>query len=240
MLNTQEISWNNVWSTDIKKNTYSHSDWRNERADDKIGYFLQKGVLFHQDELVLDAGCGDGSILFAIKKHFPVRPIGLDFSQKALDAVSKNIIEKNNHIETYKSDTREMPFGNSSIDKILSLGVIEHLLDSQSAVDELARCLKKNGLLILMTPNKKSFGRIDRIMKMLFGCWKFGLQKEFDVDELEQMVEKSGLKVVKKETVIRKRFKNDSFAFRIIYAMDSFFSVFSDKWGFYSYVFATK
>jgi ubiquinone/menaquinone biosynthesis C-methylase UbiE len=238
--NINEDAWNKVWNSGEEKNSYSHHQWRDERADDKVGYFLQNGIQFKKGESVLDAGCGDGSILFGIKKHFNINAIGADFSQCALDSVRENEILNQLSVETHKADTRDLPFRKDSLDKILSLGVIEHMTDSQNAVNELARCLKPNGVLILMTPNKKSFGRFDRIIKTLLGQWKFGYQTEFTTIELEQMTKLAGLVTLHKDTLTRSRFKNDSFAFKVIYSVDSIMKIFSKNWGFYSYVFATK
>lgn len=239
-LNFQEITWDQVWKNDQRKNSYSFNEWRDERADDKVGYFVQSGLVFKSGERVLDAGCGDGSILFALKKHFDISLVGADFSEGALSNAAKNSIRKGLSLESHKADTRNLPFDQNSMDKIFSLGVIEHLPDPQNAIDELARCLRPNGLLILMTPNKFSFGRIDRVVKRFFGVWRFGHQDEFSIEELSTMILKSGLKVQKADVVKRKRFKNDSTAFKLIYIFDSLFGAFSSRCGFYSYVYAIK
>lgn len=238
--NLEEMTWDLVWENNKEKNSYSLNEWRDERADDKIGYFIQSGLVFKTNELVLDAGCGDGSILFALKKHFNISLIGADFSEVALINAQKNSLRKGMLLETYKADTRDLPFENNSIDKIFSLGVIEHLTDPQNAVNDLARCLKNDGILVLMTPNVFSFGRLDRLIKIFFRTWKFGYQTEFSPTQLSAMVERSGLKILKTDAVKRKRFKNDSIAFKFIFLFDSILSAFSSKFGFYSYVFATK
>jgi ubiquinone/menaquinone biosynthesis C-methylase UbiE len=239
-LNFQELTWDLVWKNDHEKSSYSLNEWRDERADDKIGYFLQSGLTFKAGERVLDAGCGDGSILFALKKHFDVNIIGADFSEAALANASRNSIRNGQILESYKADTRQLPFSNNSIDKIFSLGVVEHLPDPEQAVNELARCLKTNGTLVLMTPNKYSFGRIDRVVKTLLGRWNFGYQDEFSVEELSTMAINAGLTIQKIEAVKRKKFKNDNTAFKVIYIFDSLLCAFNSRFGFYSYVFATK
>lgn len=239
-LNYQEMTWDLVWKNDHEKNSYSLNEWRDERADDKVGYFIQSGLMFKAGERVLDAGCGDGSILFALKKHFDISLVGADFSEEALLNASKNSIRKGVSLESYKADTRDLPFAENSIDKIFSLGVVEHLADPELAVGELARCLKPNGVLVLMTPNKFSFGRIDRLIKSLLGIWKFGHQDEFSVEELSEMAIKAGLVIQKVEVVKRRRFKNDSTAFKLIYLFDSLLCAFHSRFGFYSYIFATK
>lgn len=239
-LNYQEMTWDLVWKNDQEKNSYSLNEWRDERADDKVGYFIQSGLVFKSGERILDAGCGDGSILFALKKHFDISLVGADFSEEALLNASRNSIRKGVSLESHKADTRNLPFAKNSIDKIFSLGVVEHLPDPEKAVSELARCLKPNGVLILMTPNKFSFGRIDRLVKTFLGIWKFGHQDEYTVNELSTMAIRAGLSIQKTEVVKRKRFKNDSTAFKLIYVFDSLLCAFNSRFGFYSYIFATK
>lgn len=234
------MTWDLIWKNDQEKNSYSLNEWRDERADDKVGYFIQSGLIFKTGERVLDAGCGDGSILFALKNHFDVSLIGADFSEEALLNAAKNSIRKGHVLDSHKADTRNLPFDENSIDKIFSLGVVEHLSDPEKAVNELARCLSPNGVLVLMTPNKFSFGRIDRLIKSFLGIWKFGYQDEFSTKELAAMILRSGLMIQKTEVVKRKRFKNDSTAFKLIYIFDSLLGSFFSSWGFYSYVFATK
>jgi ubiquinone/menaquinone biosynthesis C-methylase UbiE len=234
------MTWDLVWNNNKEKSSYSLNEWRDERADDKVGYFIQSGLVFKSGERVLDAGCGDGSILFALKKHFDINLVGADFSEAALSNASKNSIRKGVFLESYKADTRNLPLPANSIDKIFSLGVVEHLPNPQNAVAELARCLKPNGVLVLMTPNKFSFGRVDRFVKSFLGMWKFGFQDEFSVGELSAMALDAGLEIQKIEVVKRKRFKNDSTAFKLIYLFDSIASAFYSQFGFYSYIFATK
>jgi 2-polyprenyl-3-methyl-5-hydroxy-6-metoxy-1,4-benzoquinol methylase len=240
VMNLEELTWNLVWKNNNEKSSYSLNEWRDERADDKVGYFIQSGMNFSAGEKVLDAGCGDASILFSLKKHFDISIIGADFSENALVSANQNSIRFGQKLETYKADTRQLPFENNSIDKIFSLGVIEHLPDPENAVKELARCLSHNGHLVLMTPNKFSFGRFDRLVKSFFGLWKFGYQTEFSPENLSVMVLNSGLKIDKIEVVKRRRFKNDSSAFKLIFIFDSLIGAFYPAWGFYSYVFATK
>jgi ubiquinone/menaquinone biosynthesis C-methylase UbiE len=239
-INYQEMTWNLVWKNNEEKSSYSLNQWRDERADDKVGYFIQSGLVFHPGERVLDAGCGDGSILFALKNHFDISIVGADFSEEALVNAGKNSVRKGYALESHKADTRNLPFENISFDKIFSLGVVEHLQNPESAVNELARCLKPGGVLVLMTPNKFSFGRIDRLIKTFFKIWEFGHQDEFSPKELSEMVLNSGLQVFKTDVVRRKRFKNDSTAFKLIFIFDSIIGAFVPEWGFYSYVYATK
>jgi len=69
---------------------------------------------------------------------------------------------------------------------------------------------------------------------------KFGHQDEFSVEELKTMVIQAGLNIQKVEVVKRRRFVNDSTAFKLIYVFDSLLCAFNSRFGFYSYVFCDK
>lgn len=45
-INYQEMAWDLVWKNNEEKSSYSLNQWRDERADDKIGYFIQSGLIF--------------------------------------------------------------------------------------------------------------------------------------------------------------------------------------------------
>ncbi len=105
---------------------------------------------------------------------------------------------------------------------------------------EMYRVLKPNGIVILMTPNRLSFGRIDRLIKEAIKKWKFGYQTEYTTRQLIQLSEKSGFKIVESFVSLRHSNPNDSISFKIISRVDQFFNIFSKNVGFYSYSVITK
>ena len=92
-------------------------------------------------------------------------------------------------------------------------------------MNEMYRVLKTNGHLILMTPNKYSFGILDKKIKILLKVWKFGYQTEYSVNDLEKIANKYGFKVVSRNTELRKTFKNDSISFKLISSIDQILNV---------------
>lgn len=239
-LKDSESCWDNVWKSDSEKSSYSFLDSRKERALDKIGYFIQSEIAFHENEKVLEAGCGDGLIILNLMTMFKIDGYGVDISQKAQEK-SKTLMAKNRlHFQFQLSDISDLNYPDNYFDKIICLGVVEHLRDSSVPVLELARVLKPKGKLILMTPNKFSLGFFDRLFKQLIGIWNFGLQAEFTVGQLEKFTIQAGLTTIKKEVTMRKSLPNDNLTFRTIAKFDQFLNLFSSNWGFYSYIFSTK
>ena len=56
-----------------------------------------------------------------------------------------------------QADGMQLPFADNSFDLVLSSEVIEHILEPEHFVQEIARVLKPDGYLLLTTPNWNSF-----------------------------------------------------------------------------------
>ncbi|MEV0444389.1 class I SAM-dependent methyltransferase [Streptomyces spectabilis] len=100
--------------------------------------------------VVLDVGCGDGS---AARVAAPLlaghRVIGVDWSQDALRRASGHLP----YVVRGELTDGGLPFASGSVDAVLFSEVVEHLVDPDSALDELRRVLRPGGHLMLSTPN---------------------------------------------------------------------------------------
>ncbi|MFE0100010.1 class I SAM-dependent methyltransferase [Streptomyces sp. NPDC059009] len=100
--------------------------------------------------VVLDIGCGDGR---AARTAAPLlaghRVVGVDWSQDALRRAQAHLPYA---IRGELTDGG-LPFADGAADAVLFSEVIEHLVDPDSALDELRRVLRPGGHLMLSTPN---------------------------------------------------------------------------------------
>lgn len=100
--------------------------------------------------VVLDIGCGDGTAASAaaplLAGH---RVIGVDWSQDALKRAHAHLP----YVVRGELTDGGLPFADGSADAVLFSEVIEHLVDPDSALDELRRVLRPGGHLMLSTPN---------------------------------------------------------------------------------------
>jgi len=98
---------------------------------------------------LLDAGCGTGGMLHALRETRPEWQItGLDFSPVAVD-----YCHERGFADVIRGSVDEMPFPNARFDVVVSLDVLYHRQVSQDrAVSETARVLKPGGLLIFNPP----------------------------------------------------------------------------------------
>lgn len=106
-------------------------------------------------EVIVDIACGTGSGSFFISKQIKKKVTGVDYSYGALK-YAKHFFKNHEFCPNFVTmDCHFLAFKNNSIDIIISSGTIEHLQHVNLFLKETKRVLKENGLLIVMTPNKK-------------------------------------------------------------------------------------
>lgn len=111
---------------------------------------------------VLDVGCFNGFFMEKIKLDSPNLEVqGVDASSVAVKTCQ---VKGLNVIECDVENV--LPFPDDYFDTVVAVELIEHLADTDSFLKEVKRVLKKDGYLILATPNFFSLAR--RIMT-LFG-----------------------------------------------------------------------
>jgi SAM-dependent methyltransferase len=105
----------------------------------------------------LDAGCGDGRHLAAIAAagYRPARVVGVDISERILETARATAAPL--EPELVRANLESLPLANDAFDLVLCTQVIEHLLDVEAGVRELARVLRPGGTLILTTDNRRRY-----------------------------------------------------------------------------------
>jgi len=158
-----------------------------------------------KNEIVLDAGCGDGFYLHLLSKFTNAHLIGLDDNPKALD-LAKNYV-KSKRLKLVEGSVMKMPFNNNKFDKIICSEVLEHLPDDVGGLREFKRVLKKGGVLAITVPSHNYpflWDPVSFILENVFGThitngfwagvWNQHIRL-YTPDGLIQAVKKSGLKV---------------------------------------------
>ncbi len=99
---------------------------------------------------ILEIGCGSGATLQWIKSQFSVNWIGgVELNEEAA-AQAEECLDffKQGNIEDI-----ELPLENNTIELILCLDVLEHLIDPWTVVNRLSKLLKSGGVMIISLPN---------------------------------------------------------------------------------------
>lgn len=120
------------------------------------------------DGTVLDIGCSEGHL------HRQISNKGVYGIDIKIKKAFKNFV---------RGDAQFMPFKSKIFDSIIAGELIEHLNDPEGFLLECKRIIRKGGVLIITTPNKKSW--VNRLLKSSFHPEHVSL---FDANSLQLLV----------------------------------------------------
>jgi 2-polyprenyl-3-methyl-5-hydroxy-6-metoxy-1,4-benzoquinol methylase len=126
--------------------------------DDEVPPLLDRELQSRSWKSYADLGCGDGSLLLALRArgYFRGREVhALDLSRTRIDRVRVLCPEVDASVGSAQ-DLQGFPDG--SLDFVVSTQVIEHVPDDQKMISEIARVLAPGGTAYLTTIYKKWYG----------------------------------------------------------------------------------
>lgn len=106
-----------------------------------------------REEIILDAGCGTGVFtldILSLGSHV----IGLDISVPMLMRARQKT--EGYPFRMVLGNMLDLPFPESSFDKVVSVTALEFIEDAKSAISELFRVTKKGGCIVVATLNSLS------------------------------------------------------------------------------------
>lgn len=106
---------------------------------------------FVKDKIVLDIACGTGYGSLHLLRSGAKKVIGVDISKEAID-YAKSKYQKRG-IKFLQGNAENIPLESGASDVIVSIETIEHLKNPEKFLKEIKRVLKKDGLVIISTPN---------------------------------------------------------------------------------------
>ena len=137
-----------------------------------------------RNKKVLDAACGTG-YGSALMSSVAQNVTGIDISG---DTISHNqkIYADIKNLEFIEASIAELPFPDKSFDVIVSFETIEHVNEElqNSFLREIQRCLKDDGILIMSSPDKRTYTDLTGLTN------EFHV-KEFYYDEFLNFLEKA-------------------------------------------------
>ena len=114
-----------------------------------------------ENAMVLDAGCGIGAHAIRLaRRGFLVQ--GVDVSESVLALARENIRSKQleTRIRVQRENLLGLSFASETFDVVLCWGVLMHIPSVDRALSELARVLKRQGLLVVSETNMYSLQAI--------------------------------------------------------------------------------
>ncbi|AFS79450.1 cyclopropane-fatty-acyl-phospholipid synthase Cfa [Gottschalkia acidurici 9a] len=134
-----------------------------EAQCDKVDYIIDK---LHLEEgmSLLDVGCGWGGLLIAAAKKYKIHGLGITLSQEQYDEFKERIKKEGleDYLDVKLMDYREFKKSNLSFDRVVSVGMIEHVgrENYDLFLENIDHVLKKKGILLLhfISGRKESLG----------------------------------------------------------------------------------
>lgn len=117
-----------------------------EKIDSKMGSVENKKIL------IVGAGTGAEGLYLALRKNCHITLMEPDSAAIEILKLKVQIYNLDN-VEIYSAYAEKMPFLDNQFDLIVCYTVLEHVSDYQKSIDEMYRCVNKNGQIILFLPN---------------------------------------------------------------------------------------
>jgi len=146
--------------------------------------YIKKG-----NNLVLDAGCGNGSLSFRIAKRGN-KVIGVDIKKENIDFcnnVKQSLRIKN--LNFMQMSLTDITFKDKLFDVVISGEVLEHIKDDNKVVKQFNRVLKKGGQCVISVPQNPDLWSVE-------DDW-VGHIRRYEKEELINLLEKNGFRINK-------------------------------------------
>jgi SAM-dependent methyltransferase len=120
------------------------NDWRESGSTNFGDYFQGVDLGGLSGATVLDAGCGMGRHARLVAEHVK-QVVAVDFSS-AIEQARRNTAEMSN-VDCVQADLLSLPLADEAFDFVYSLGVLHHLVETETALKGLVKKLKPGGRL---------------------------------------------------------------------------------------------
>lgn len=109
---------------------------------------------FCRGRRVLDAGCGAGYGAELLMRAGAAGVVAVDLADAVIE-VARN--EASAGVVYEVGDLRSLPHADGSFDLVVCFEVIEHVEEQELVLDQLARVLRPDGLLLISSPNRRHY-----------------------------------------------------------------------------------
>lgn len=96
----------------------------------------------------LDIGCGTGNVSEKMTARFD-EVVGVDLSEHMLSVAYSNYLEERKNMKLVRGRAANLPFSDDHFDMVTAYSVFHHLPDFSEPISEIARVLKKGGVLYI-------------------------------------------------------------------------------------------
>lgn len=149
-MNTENVRWDTHY-----KKIRSSIDFEYFRNYDKKFPYINRMLKFAKGKnCSLEFGSGKGGLSLTLKRNYPEIDVHLLDLEKDAVKFSEDLFKYYGLNATfYTNNFLELPFSDEYFDFIHGNTVLEHVLNTEKAVKELTRVLKKGGYILVTVPN---------------------------------------------------------------------------------------
>ena len=140
---------------------------------------------YHAQSPMLDAGCGTGLNLASM----PAGSVGIDLNPRNLALVRARLPQQ----QAVQGDIEAMPFDDGSFATVVCTEVLEHVPYPTTALREIRRVLRPEGLLIGSVPCRSMIWRLRFLSSTCPGDEPF--HNEYRRVEVRAMLEEAGFRI---------------------------------------------
>jgi methanethiol S-methyltransferase len=120
--------------------------------------FFSKRIDWHSKS-VLDLGCGGGFMSEALARRGAF-VTGIDPSTKSISIAARHAAEQGLKIEYHVAPGEHLPLAGASMDCVVCVDVLEHVIDLGTVLDEIARVLRPGGIFAFDTINRTALAKL--------------------------------------------------------------------------------
>jgi ubiquinone/menaquinone biosynthesis C-methylase UbiE len=147
--------------------------------------------------LALEVGAGSGRDSVALASE-GATVVVLDYSAASLE-VARSVAERNGQRALLvRADALRLPFRDETFDLVFHQGLLEHFRDPMPLLSENVRSLKSGGVLLVDVPQRFHLYTLLKHALIAVGKWFAGWETEFTIGELTRLLERSGVRVVRR------------------------------------------
>jgi 2-polyprenyl-3-methyl-5-hydroxy-6-metoxy-1,4-benzoquinol methylase len=152
---------------------------------------------------ILDVGCGPGVHALEIASRYGPAITGVDIDESDIRFADR--VKEVNRIDNCRficMDATDLRFAPESFNKVICMAVLEHIEDDNLAIENIARVLRKGGVLVGAVPNeRRSRFKPDSFQRNGDPKGHGHVREGYSVQSIENSMFKNGLQLVGYEYV---------------------------------------
>ena len=143
----------------------------------------------------LEVGCGVAPDSAEMQRR-GAAATATDVSHKALKRAQDYAVTQGVEFPVIAVDLFHLPFPDNTFDLVFSQGLLEHFTDPAAALRDQVRVVRPGGYVCVDVPQTWSLVTLWKRWHMARGTWFAGWETNFELNELESLLERGGLEVV--------------------------------------------